>query len=123
MDTISENDMPVFIPYFECVARYLKTTPTLVFGFIWRACQLDKHECYYSKISISRAIGVTPDRVRLAINQLLEEGLISETKHSDGRFPTHYIVNLEALNTLETSGLTTLKQVCSFTTACVERRT
>ena len=87
--------MPVFVPYFECVARFFTPTDTAVFGFIWRACLLNGHECYYTKDNIATALGVSKKTVIVSIQSLTDKKLVIETKHSGGNAANHYKVNYD----------------------------
>lgn len=68
--------LPPFTPVVDCVAQELGMVPALVYGLIWRYCQLDGRVCRASKATLAKHAGIARHTVLRHVEALVRAGYL-----------------------------------------------
>jgi DNA-binding transcriptional MocR family regulator len=79
-----------FTPVIDGVLRDTSASTALVFGMVWRFCQMDKGVCLASKNAIAKRLGVSVRHVMRHINILVDKGYIEDLTPAQRNHPHIY---------------------------------
>lgn len=69
-----------FTPVIDDLARELGTTTALVFGRVWRYCQMDLGVCTASQTTIANDLDLSRETVNRCLKQLVTAGYLNESE-------------------------------------------
>ena len=76
---------------FDFVVEELDTISALVYGVVWRHCQMEKGECFAMASTLAQKTGLGESTVRKHLRILRRRGYILCTKPSTQHSPPHYV--------------------------------
>ena len=82
---------PGFTPVFDDVAEFVGVTGALVFGLVWRFCQMHNRECYASLKTMREACTLSRRTLQYHLAELCANGMIVKVQDSTPRTPAHYL--------------------------------
>ncbi len=76
----------VFTPLSRCIARECGSTAAVVWGVVWRYCQMPGGLCWASQATIAREAGLRRETVNRQLRRLVEAGYLEDlSPDSPGR--------------------------------------
>jgi hypothetical protein len=68
-------------PVIDTIIENHGLTTALVFGVIWRYCQMDGHTCYASQETLAKSVCVTRQTINTHADILVKEGYLEKVEH------------------------------------------
>jgi hypothetical protein len=68
-----------FTPVIDVLAQELDTMTALVYGIVWRYCQMEDKVCRASKETIAHHANISPKTVQRHLQALVKAGYIEDT--------------------------------------------
>lgn len=80
-----------FTPVFDDVVELIGTTGALVFGVVWRHCQMSKRRCSASVETMARLTGLGERTVRMYLGAMAQTDMLYCIREQRGQSPPWYL--------------------------------
>jgi hypothetical protein len=97
--------LQLFTPYFDILAPEVGQVPTLVFGAIWRYCQMTDNVCKATLQTIADRLSVNRITIIRAIQVLITTGLIEDLTPDLRNRPHTYRLTIKAQSLVKASAV------------------
>lgn len=82
MSKTTLNNIDGWTPIIDDLAKELGLAAAIVFGRVWRFCQMNDNCCWAAQETIAKEYKISSDSVARALKKLVESGYLSEKKES-----------------------------------------